>query len=104
MQSTSFREQVYELAKKIPVGKVATYGQLARLSGRPKASRAIGLFMRTNPNAPVTPCHRVVSSSGALTGYSAEGGVVKKRDMLEKEGVVFVGDKVNLEVSLWNGK
>jgi hypothetical protein len=45
-----------------------------------------------------------VSSSGALTGYSAEGGVVKKRHMLEKEGVVFVGDKVNLDVSQWDGK
>ena len=103
-ESLSFREQVYEMARHIPLGKVATYGQLARLVGKPTASRAIGLFMRTNPDAPKTPCHRVVSSTGALTGYSAEGGVKKKREMLENEGVVFVKNKVNLQVSLWNGQ
>lgn len=85
----------------IPQGKVATYGQLAKLAGKPKAARAVGGFMRTNPNAPHTPCHRVVSKDGSLTGYSMGKGVFTKRKMLEKEGVEFIGNKVNMNKSLW---
>ena len=95
-----FKEKVYALAKQIPKGKVVTYGQLARLAGSPKAARAVGMCMKTNPNAPIVPCHRVVASDGKLTGYSA-GGVSVKKAMLEKEGVSFIGDKVNLAISQW---
>lgn len=100
---TSFSEKVYSVVNKIPLGKVATYGQIAFLAGKPKASRAVGYFMRTNPNAPITPCHRVVSSDGSLNGYSGEGGLIKKRQMLEKEGVVFKNNKVDLTISKWKG-
>lgn len=100
MQS-SFKQKVYELTNKIPKGSVATYGQLARLVGRPKASRAVGMCMRTNPNAPVTPCHRVVSSDGSLTGYSGGDGLATKLKMLQSEGVVFKGSRVDLQKSLW---
>lgn len=71
----TFKDTVYRLTRAIPKGKVATYGQLAKLAGRPNAARAIGAFMRTNPDAPRTPCHRVVASDGSLTGYSGEGGI-----------------------------
>ncbi len=98
----TFREKVYEITKHIPRGKVATYGQIAKLAGKPKAARAIGLFMRTNPHAPIVPCHRVVASDGKLTGYSGEGGVKKKREMLISEGVQFKGDKVDLLRFQWN--
>lgn len=97
----SFREEVYELIRTIPAGKVATYGQVAKLVGNAKAARAVGMCMRTNPDAPATPCHRVVSADGSLTGYSASGGLQKKKRMLEKEGVVFKGDKVYLPRSQW---
>ena len=96
---TTFKEKVYELVSKIPKGKVATYGQIAALAGSPRAARAVGLLMKNNPNAPIVPCHRVVSSSGELTGYSGVGGVEGKRKMLIKEGVVFKKDKVDLKVS-----
>ncbi len=96
-----FTDKVYEITKQIPKGKVATYGQLAGMVGKPKAARAIGMAMRTNPNAPHTPCHRVVASDGSLTGYSGEGGVKGKRKMLEEEGVLFKGDKVDLHASQW---
>jgi O-6-methylguanine DNA methyltransferase len=98
----SFKETVYLLTKQIPKGKVATYGQLARLTGNPKAARAIGMCMKTNPNAPIVPCHRVVASDGRLTGYSVGNGISTKRAMLLKEGVVFNGEKVDLLQSLWN--
>jgi len=99
----SLREKVYELTKLVPQGKVATYGQLAKLAGKPKAARAVGGFMRTNPDAPRTPCHRVVAHDGSLTGYSAGKGISTKRKMLEKEGVLFIGNKVDLKKSLWPG-
>lgn len=96
-----FKNKVYEITKNIPAGKVATYGQVAALAGSPKAARAVGNAMKTNPNAPVVPCHRVVASDGKLTGYSGEGGINQKKEMLIKEGVIFKGDKVDLKKSLW---
>ncbi len=101
MSAYTFREKVYQLCRKIPEGKVATYGQLARLAGKPKAARAVGAFMRMNPNAPQTPCHRVVAANGALTGYSAGHGIRTKREMLVAEGVRFNKAKVDLRLSLW---
>lgn len=80
---------------------MATYGQIAMLAGSPRAARAVGLFMKTNPNAPVVPCHRVVAADGSLTGYSGVGGIKQKKEMLIKEGVIFKGDKVDLKVSLF---
>ncbi len=97
----TFREKIYELARQIPKGKVATYGQLAELAGSPGAARAVGMCMKTNPDAPKTPCHRVVASNGKLTGYSAGEGVKTKKQMLLDEGVKFTGDKVNLVASQW---
>jgi O-6-methylguanine DNA methyltransferase len=97
----TFRELVYQETKKIPKGKVATYGQLARLVGRPKAARAVGIFMRTNPFAPIVPCHRVVAADGSLNGYFGLRKLPQKKQMLLKEGVVFAGEKVDLAKSLW---
>lgn len=99
----TFREKVYSVTAKIPKGKVATYGQIARLAGSPKAARAVGMFMKTNPFAPRVPCHRVVGSDGRLVGYSGKNGVAGKRSMLLKEGVSFKGDSVDLTRSLWHG-
>ncbi len=98
----SFKDQVYEITKKIPKGKVATYGQIARLAGNARAARAVGMCMRTNPNAPHTPCHRVVASDGKMTGYSAGEGVSTKKAMLLDEGVIFNGNRVDLAKSQWN--
>lgn len=98
----SFRDTVYELTKQIPKGKVATYGQLARLAGSPKAARAIGMCMKTNPNAPHTPCHRVVAANGKLTGYSGGDGISTKKKMLLAEGVCFIGEQVDLSQSRWD--
>jgi len=97
----SFRDKVYSITRKIPKGKVVTYGQLAKLAGNPKASRTVGLFMKTNQDAPHTPCHRVVAFDGSLTGYSGIGGVKKKKEMLIAEGVKFKKEKVDLNDSLW---
>src|SRR5258708_1594779 len=97
----TFKDKVYEITKKIPKGKVATYGQIARLAGSPHAARAVGMAMKMNPNAPVVPCHRVVASDGSLVGYSGIGGVKGKKKMLIEEGVIFKGNKVDLKASLY---
>lgn len=99
--ASSFAAKVYKLTRQIPKGKVATYSQIARLGGRPGAARAVGALMRANPDAPNTPCHRVVAKDGRLTGYSGGGGVKTKKKMLVKEGVWFKGNGVDLARSLW---
>jgi O-6-methylguanine DNA methyltransferase len=99
--SVSFRQTIYSLTSQIPKGKVATYGQLARLAGKPKTARAVGYLMKTNPHAPVVPCHRVVAADGSLRGYSGGHGLATKRSILLAEGVVFDGEKVDLTKSLW---
>lgn len=101
MKQLLFKEGVYNFTRQIPKGKVATYGQLAGLAGNPKAARAVGVFMKTNPDAPRTPCHRVVAADGSLTGYSGGNGLPTKKAMLEKEGVIFKGDKINLQKYRW---
>lgn len=98
----AFTEAVYKATRRIPKGKVATYGQLARIAGNAKAARAVGMAMRTNPDIPATPCHRVVASDGSLTGYSAGQGISTKRKMLIDEGVAFKGIKVDLAKSQWS--
>lgn len=97
----SFTNKVYALTRQIPKGKVATYGQLAKLAGSPGAARAIGTLMKKNPDVPHTPCHRVVAADGRLTGYSGGNGIGTKKEMLLSEGVHFKGDVVDLARSRW---
>ncbi len=96
-----FSEKVYQIAKKIPPGKVATYGQLARLAGKPKAARAVGILMKNNPDIKNIPCYKVVASDGRLCGYSAPGGLKKKKQKLIADSVIFKGNRVNLSRSQW---
>lgn len=84
---TPFRRAVLEECARIPRGQVATYAELARRVGRPKASRAVGNTMRTNPIPIVIPCHRVVGSDGSLTGFG--GGLDMKRRLLALEGAAL---------------
>jgi methylated-DNA-[protein]-cysteine S-methyltransferase len=81
---------VYDIVTKIPEGKVTTYGDIARALGHPRASRVIGRILNKNPNPLVTPCHRVIKSDGNIGGYAF--GKVRKKEMLKKEGLCFIGD------------
>ena len=91
-------EKIYEQVKKIPEGKVATYGQIALMAGNPRWSQIVGYALHSNPEPGVIPCHRVVNKEGKLAKAFAFGGENVQRDMLEKEGVIFLDkDTVDLE-------
>ncbi len=81
-----FRRAVYAATRAVGPGETATYGEIARAIGRPDAARAVGAALGGNPFPIVVPCHRVVGSTGALTGFSAPGGLATKRRLLEIEG------------------
>lgn len=81
---TPFLRRVWAAAQAIPRGETRTYGDLARRAGSPHAARAVGQAMARNPWPIVVPCHRVVGSTGSLTGFA--GGLAMKRQMLELEG------------------
>ena len=82
---TDFQRKVWTALSQIPYGTTESYGQLALRIGQPTASRAVGLANGRNPIAIVVPCHRVIGSSGTLTGYA--GGLERKRWLLEHERV-----------------
>ncbi len=96
-----FQEDVLNLVKQIPKGKLMTYGEIAReLTGSVRAARAVGQAVATNPYPVVVPCHRVVRSDGGIGGYSS--GVEKKIRLLSAEGVEIKGRKVlNFEQTLF---
>ena len=93
---TKFQKTVWNYITNIPEGKVLTYQELAIKIGHPKSFRAVASACGKNPYIPEIPCHRVVRKDGGLGGYSAEGGIKRKKYMLEKEGHKFIKDKIIL--------
>lgn len=81
---TGFRRRVLAVVRRIPAGRVATYGDVAKLAGRPRAWRAVGNVMKTCHDSGI-PCHRVIGAAGALGGYG--GNIHLKRELLRAEGV-----------------
>jgi methylated-DNA-[protein]-cysteine S-methyltransferase len=94
----TFAQRVWAVTARIPKGKVVTYGDIARALGC-QAYRAVGTALNQNPYAPEVPCHRVVGSDGKLTGFA--GGLPMKQALLEAEGVVVKGGRVNLAEFGW---
>ncbi len=80
---TQFQRQVWAELLHIPYGQTRTYGELARLIARPRAARAVGMACHTNPIAILIPCHRVIGSTGSLTGFA--GGLEVKERLLRLE-------------------
>ena len=85
----SFFENVYQVVKKIPYGKVASYGQIARMLCNPRASRQVGWALHVNPDPENIPCYRVVDRFGRVSKAFAFGGENRQRQLLEQEGVIF---------------
>lgn len=100
----TFFESVYEVVKRIPKGKVLTYGDVARAVGAPRSARQVGWALHSNPQPVVIPCHRVVFGDGRLTEGFAFGGKEVQKALLEAEGVQFENDVIDLKKYRWEGK
>ena len=90
-------KRIYEAVKLIPKGRVATYGQVAKLAGNEKMARAVGNALHKNPQPGVIPCHRVVDSKGKLADEFAFGGIGVQAKLLMDEGVEVIDNSVDLE-------
>lgn len=86
VRGTDFQKSVWRELLGIPFGETRSYSEIARAIGRPTASRAVGAANGRNPVSIVSPCHRVIGASGALTGFA--GGLDAKRHLLALEGVI----------------
>lgn len=85
-------EKVYAVVSQIPKGKVLTYKKVAEKAGI-KNPRVVGFALNKNKNPNIVPCHRVVGITGKLTGY-AFGGVKRKKEILQKEGIRFLANDI----------
>lgn len=82
---TAFQKEIWSALRTVPYGETRTYGDIAALLHRPKAARAVGGACGKNPILLLTPCHRILGSGGAMTGFSAEGGIAVKQQLLTHE-------------------
>ncbi len=96
-------ELIYDVVKRIPYGKVATYGQIAFLAGNPKWSRVVGYALHVNPDPDSIPCYRVVNRFGEPSKAFAFGGLNEQIMLLRDEGVELVDGRVDLSKYLWDG-
>ena len=85
IEGTEFQKKVWREISKIPKGKTKTYKEIAILVGSPKSYRAVANACGKNPFPVTIPCHRVIKSDGSIGGYSAKGGVRKKKALLSEE-------------------
>jgi O-6-methylguanine DNA methyltransferase len=91
MKDAPFKNRVLSVVRRIPPGRVATYGDVAAVAGQPRAARAVGNIMRDCSGRDV-PAHRVVAAAGRLGGYG--GNVALKRELLKAEGVLVTGLRI----------
>ncbi|MCI5518034.1 methylated-DNA--[protein]-cysteine S-methyltransferase [Roseburia sp. MUC/MUC-530-WT-4D] len=90
-------KRIYEAVKKIPKGKVATYGKVAEMAGDKKMARAVGNALHKNPDPNGIPCYRVVNAKGELAGEFAFGGSGAQAKLLREDGIEVVDGKVDLK-------
>ena len=85
VSGTEFQESVWGELLKIPSGETVSYAYVAQKIGKPKAARAVGGAVGANPIPIIIPCHRVMASNGAITGYSGGNGIKTKQKLLDHE-------------------
>lgn len=93
----NWHQSVWKVVSEIPSGHVLTYGEVARLSGMPRAARRVSQALRRAPRGLKLPWHRVINSQGKISFPEDSSGWMKQKDKLEEEGVVFLKGKINLE-------
>jgi methylated-DNA-protein-cysteine methyltransferase-like protein len=98
-----FSSRVYTVVKRIPVGRVTTFGRIGRVLGSPRSARMVGWALNHTPANERVPAHRVVNRNGVLTGAHHFGPPDVMRGLLEDEGVTFVDEiTVDLAAHLWD--
>lgn len=99
-KGTDFQKSVWACLSKIPFGEVITYLDIAKMINKPKGSQAVGGANGRNPISLIVPCHRVIGSSGALTGYA--GGIERKLWLLKHEGIELQDSEENQKLNIKN--
>ena len=108
-QGPNFYEQVYAVVRRIPRGKVTSYGRVAKMLGRPRAARAVGYALnalkdKKQSDFEKVPWQRVINSQGRISIVNREFGAQEQAALLREEGVVVSQDlRINLDVYLWEG-
>lgn len=109
-QTPNFYDQVYAVVRKVPRGKVTSYGRVAQILGRPRAARAVGYALNAlkdkgdQPGFAPVPWQRVVNSQGRISIVNREHGAQYQAELLREEGVVVSQDlRINLDIYLWEG-
>jgi methylated-DNA-protein-cysteine methyltransferase-like protein len=92
---------IFAVVRQIPPGRVATYGQIARLVGRPRAARQVGYALHHSP--PGLPWHRVVNAQGRISLPADSTSGIRQCRRLTEEGVVFIGGRIDLARYCWDG-
>ena len=104
MENKNTFQLIYDIVRRIPKGKVATYGQIATLAGNPRLARVVGYALHVNPEPMIIPCHRVVNREGYTSGSFAFGGKNAQGDLLRSEGVETDDEgRVDLKKYQWRG-
>ena len=102
-ESDNFFEKVYHVVRKIPYGRVTSYGEIAKFLGAPRSARMVGWAMNAAHSDDTVPAHRVVNKQGLLTGKHHFDGTNLMQQLLESEGVQIDNNKIiNLSVVFWN--
>lgn len=101
IQENNFFQRVYEIVKKIPSGKITTYGSIAKALGLKSSARMVGWALNSAAVRNDLPFHRVVNRNGDLTGKRYFATPYLMRELLESEGIEFIDDRVNIKKHLW---
>lgn len=99
-QGTEFQQSVWRCLNKIPFGELRSYGEIAKMLNKPKASQAVGGANGRNPITLIVPCHRVIGGNGSLTGYA--GGIERKLWLLNHEGANIKNSNKNAQLDIKN--
>lgn len=97
-QNNTVFDKIYQVVKRIPKGKVATYGQVALAAGNPRWARVVGYALHCNPDPDSIPCYRVVDRNGRVSPAFAFGGQNIQIEMLKNDGVIFT-DETHVDMS-----
>ena len=110
MSAPNFYEQVYAVVRRVPRGRVTSYGRVAAMLGRPNAARAVGYALgalgdrQRGPHSPQVPWYRVINSVGRISTPNTNGGAELQASLLRAEGIVVGEDlRIDLSMYLWEG-